>query len=79
MLVESFGTVAVATMVLTYALEDRSDKFILAFAAACAAASLYAVLIQSWPFAVVEAVWSGVALWRWRRVRRAEIREVVEP
>ncbi len=69
MLVESFGTVAVAMMVLTYALEDRSDKFILGFAAACAAAALYAVLIQSWPFAVVEGIWSGVALWRWRRVR----------
>ena len=73
MLVESFGTVAVAMMVLTYALEDRSDKFILAFAGACAAASLYAVLIQSWPFAVVEGIWSGVALWRWRRVRTAEV------
>lgn len=72
MLVESFGTVAVATMVLTYALEDRSNLYILGFAAACAAAALYAVLIESWPFVVAEGIWSGVALWRWRRMRRAE-------
>jgi hypothetical protein len=71
MLIEVFGTCAVAAMVLTYALEDRSDRFVLAFAAACAAAALYAVLIESWPFAVVEAIWSGVAMQRWRRLRRA--------
>ena len=49
MAIEIFGICAVGTMVLMYALEERSHLFVLGFAAACVAASLYAVLIQSWP------------------------------
>ncbi len=62
-----FGTLAVAAMLVTYALEERSHWFVLAFAAASAAASLYGLLIEAWPFAAVEAVWSAVALLRWWR------------
>ncbi|MEM1060095.1 MAG: hypothetical protein AAGK14_12670 [Verrucomicrobiota bacterium] len=69
--VELFGLVAVITMVTMYALEHRSPKFVLGFAVSCAAASLYAVLIQSWPFAIVEAVWSVIAFRRWLRLRPA--------
>ena len=65
MAIEIFGICAVGTMVLMYALEERSHLFVLGFAAACVAASLYAVLIQSWPFAVVEALWSIIAFRRW--------------
>ena len=67
MATEIFGICAVSAMVLTYALEERSPLFVLGFAAACIAASLYAVLIQSWPFAAVEALWSIVAVRRWLR------------
>ena len=62
-----FGSVAVGAMLVTYALEERSHWFVLGFAAACAAASTYGFLIQAWPFAAIEAVWSAVALLRWRR------------
>jgi len=62
-----FGTIAVSAMLLTYALEERSPWFVLAFAAACASAALYALLIEAWPFAAIEAVWSAVALRRWWR------------
>jgi hypothetical protein len=40
---------------------------ILAFAAACLLASAYGFLQGAWPFGVVEAVWAGVAVRRWRR------------
>jgi hypothetical protein len=70
MAVEIFGVVAVGCMVVMYALEQRSPVFVLGFSASCAAASVYAVLIHSWPFAAVEAVWAVVALRRWLRVRR---------
>lgn len=69
MAIEIFGFLAVSTMVTMYALESRSHWFVLGFALACAAASTYAVLIQSWPFAVVEGVWSLVALRRWLKAR----------
>lgn len=65
-----FGLVAVAAMLLFYALEDRSPHFVLAFAAACVLASVYGFLQGAWPFGLVELVWSVVALGRWRRVRR---------
>jgi hypothetical protein len=66
MLLEIFGFLAVTSMVTTYALEKRSRTYVLAFAVSCAAASLYAVLIHSWPFAAVEAVWAVIAWKRWR-------------
>jgi hypothetical protein len=62
-----FGLAAVTAMLVCYALEHRSRWFILAFAAACALASLYGFLAGAWPFGLVEAVWSLVALRRWRR------------
>jgi hypothetical protein len=63
----AFGLFAVASMLVCYALEDRSPWFILAFAAACALGSLYGFLQGAWPFGLVEAVWAVVAAWRWWR------------
>jgi hypothetical protein len=61
-----FGLVAVTAMLLCYAFEDRSPWFILAFAGACALASLYGFLQGAWPFGVIEAIWALVALRRWQ-------------
>ena len=66
-----FGLVAVTLMLVTYALEKRSHWFILAFAGACVLASVYGFLQGAWPFGLVEAVWSVIALNRWRLERRA--------
>jgi hypothetical protein len=66
-----FGLLAVAAMLVFYALEDRSHWFVLAFAGACVLASVYGFLQGAWPFGVVEAVWAGVALNRWRSRMRA--------
>ena len=68
--VEIFGFASVGAMVLFYAFEHRSRGYVLAFAGACACAAVYAVLTRAWPFAAVEAVWSVVALYRWRETRR---------
>jgi hypothetical protein len=64
-----FGVGAVTAMLVTYALEARSSWFILAFAGACALGSVYGFLQGAWPFGVVEAVWSGVALHCWWTAR----------
>ena len=64
-----FGLFAVSAMLVTYALEDFSPWFVLAFAVACALASAYGFLQGAWPFGVVEAIWAGVATWRWRARR----------
>jgi hypothetical protein len=60
-----FGLFAVTAMLVTYALEKHSPWFILGFAAACALGSAYGFLQGAWPFGVVEAVWTLVALRRW--------------
>ena len=60
-----FGLFAVTAMLVTYALEARSRWFILAFAAACVMGSIYGFLQGAWPFGLVEAVWSAVAVRRW--------------
>ena len=66
MTAELFGAFAVSCMALFYALEPRGPIFTLLFAFACLASSAYAVVIASWPFAVVEFLWAGLAVRRWR-------------
>ncbi len=58
----AFGALAVTAMLIFYALESRSPAFVLAFAGACLASSAYGFLQGAWPFGVVEAIWSAVAL-----------------
>jgi hypothetical protein len=64
-----FGLFAVTAMLVCYALEERSPLYILGFAVACGLGSAYGFLQGAWPFGVVEAIWAGVALRRWHRVR----------
>jgi hypothetical protein len=65
-----FGLFAVSAMLVCYACEDRSHWFVLLFAASCALGSIYGFLQGAWPFGLVEAIWSGVALRRWLGVRK---------
>jgi hypothetical protein len=60
-----FGLVAVSAMLAFYALESRSPIYILGFAVACLMGSVYGFLQGAWPFGLVEAIWSGVAVRRW--------------
>jgi hypothetical protein len=67
MLVELFGTVAAASLVVTYGLEARSARFVLGFAGACIAVALYALATEAWLFAPLELIWAGIAIRRWRQ------------
>lgn len=66
-----FGLIAVTAMLVFYALEARHPAYILAFAGACLLGSLYGFLQGAWPFGIVEAIWAGVAVRRWRRKAKA--------
>jgi hypothetical protein len=61
-----FGLLTVTAMLVFYALEDRSPRYILAMAGACLLASVYGFLQGAWPFGVLEVIWAAVAFWRWR-------------
>ncbi|HMH07866.1 MAG TPA: hypothetical protein VK579_14390 [Terriglobales bacterium] len=60
-----FGLFAVTAMLMCYAFENRSRWFILAFSLACMLGSVYGFLQGAWPFGLVEAIWSLVAVRRW--------------
>lgn len=68
-----FGLFAVGAMLVFYALEKRSHWFVLAFAGACLLASAYGFLQGAWPFGVIEAIWSLIALKRWQSVKTLNI------
>jgi hypothetical protein len=66
-----YGACAVSFMMCMYALEARHHGFVLAFALGCALSSSYGFLSGTWPFGVVEAIWSLIALRRYRGLRRS--------
>jgi hypothetical protein len=61
-----YGVVAVTFMMAMYALESRGRLFVLLFALGCLLSSSYGFLAGAWPFGVVEAIWSVIAVQRWR-------------
>lgn len=66
-----FGLFAVCLMLAFYAFEDASSWCVFGFAIACAMASVYGFLQGAWPFGLVEAVWTFIALKRWQKRRLA--------
>jgi hypothetical protein len=65
--VTAYGVGAVSFMMAMYALERRGRHFVLLFAIGCLLSSAYGFLAGAWPFGVVEAVWSGIAVRRYLR------------
>jgi hypothetical protein len=65
----AFGIAALTFMMVMYALEGRGPRFVLAFAVGCALSSAYGFLSGAWPFGIVEAVWTGIAVRRFRTRR----------
>jgi hypothetical protein len=66
-----YGVTALTFMMTMYALERRHRGFVLAFAVGCLLASSYGFLSGAWPFGVVEAIWSLIALRRYLAARRS--------
>ena len=63
-----YGVCAVTFMMTMYALERRGRSFVLGFALGCVLSSAYGFLAGAWPFGVVELIWSGVAVHRYRQL-----------
>lgn len=66
------GASALTFMMLMHALEKRGPRFVLAFAAGCALSSAYGFVSGAWPFGVVEAIWTAVAINRYRQIDIAD-------
>lgn len=67
--VELMGIIAISIMVISYTLQDRNPGYIALFAFGCAMAAVYALLINAYPFAIAESIWSLVAFSRWKKTR----------
>jgi hypothetical protein len=65
-----YGVTALTFMMVMYGLEHRHPRFVLAFALGCLLASSYGFLSGAWPFGVVEAIWSVIAIRRYRTEAR---------
>jgi hypothetical protein len=65
-----YGVVALTFMMTMYALERRGPRYVLAFGAGCLLSSGYGFLAGAWPFGIVEAVWSAIAVQRYFRERQ---------
>jgi hypothetical protein len=61
------GVVVLSFMMIMYALEARGRRFVLFFALGCALSAAYGFASGAWPFGIVELVWAGVAVNRFRR------------
>ncbi|MCH7733662.1 MAG: hypothetical protein IH868_04790 [Chloroflexi bacterium] len=66
------GSIAVSIMMLSYALESRSKWYVLIFAGASAATSVYSGFAGVYPITVIEAIWSVIAFRRFTTRHRAE-------
>ena len=66
MAVTIYGVLALTFMMVMYALERRGRVFVLGFAVGCVLSSIYGFLSGAWPFGVVELIWAGVAVSRYR-------------
>ena len=67
MIVTVYGVSALSFMMAMYALEHRHRRYVAAFALGCALSSAYGFLSGAWPFGVVEAIWTVIALRRFAR------------
>ena len=59
-----YGVIALTFMMAMYALERRGRRFVVLFALGCVLSSVYGFASGAWPFGVVEAIWSLIALRR---------------
>ena len=71
MAVTVYGVCAVTFMMVMYTLEGRGPVFVLGFALGCVLSSVYGFLSGAWPFGVVELIWAGVAVRRYRTLATA--------
>ena len=61
-----YGVAALTFMMVMYTLERRHHRYVLGFAIGCVLSSGYGFVAGAWPFGVIELIWAGLALRRWR-------------
>ena len=60
-----FGLASIILMLIAYTFEHKSNLWILIFSIACLSSSIYAWIIGSIPFTIVEFIWAFIAFKKW--------------
>lgn len=63
------GAADLAVMMMFYALEPKSRSYTLLFGLTCIGSSTYGFLSGTWPFGVIEAAWTVIALRKYVKLR----------
>ena len=71
----TYGATMVTLMMVFYTLEARSPWFTFAFAVSCLGSASYGFLAGTWPFGVVETVWSVITFRKWYHLRNSSHRK----
>ena len=66
------GAIDLAVMMAFYALEPKSRTYTLLFGLTCIGSSTYGFLSGTWPFGVIEAVWTVIALRKYLKLRNGK-------
>jgi hypothetical protein len=73
-----FGFVAMSLRLFIYTLQDRSPWYVLGVSIACVMGSVCGSLQGAWPFGLVEAIWSLVAVRRWLFLNKPPSRQPLQ-
>ena len=68
-----YGVTVLTFMMVMYAVEARGKWFVLAFALGCALSSSYGFASGAWPFGVIEAIWTAIAVHRFSQKNRRSV------
>lgn len=66
------GAADLAIMMAFYALEPKSRTYTLLFGLSCIGSSAYGFLSGTWPFGVIEAVWTFIALRKYVKLKNGK-------
>ena len=66
------GAIDLAVMMAFYALEPKSRTYTHLFGLTCIGSSTYGFLSGTWPFGVIEAVWTVIALRKYLKLRNGK-------
>lgn len=64
------GAVDLTAMMVFYALEPKSRSYTLLFGLTCIGSSTYGFLSGTWPFGIIEAVWTIIALRKFIKLKK---------
>ncbi len=64
-----YGASVVTLMMIFYALESKSSWYTLAFGFTCIGSAIYGFLAGTWPFGIIESIWSIIAFRKWVLLR----------